>query len=839
MTSPEPDILPELNHKQRDVMKIIREAPYNSTTIVGYGGSLGGGKMVDVNLPIPTPTGWKLNGDIEDGDLIFDEQGSVQVVVKAHPIDPSPESYRVHFDTGQYIDACADHQWLTFDRSELVSWQHRKDSFREARRAKRPSRGTGKRPDVALRNSRNPVGLKPPPTGTVRNTKELFDTQLTADGHTNHAIPVAKALELPEADLPLDPYLFGCWLGDGTSGAASITSADQEILDAFNEAGFKVVHYSGYTYGTNGLLKPLRALGVVGNKHIPVAYLRASIDQRMALLQGLMDTDGCPIKGRAGVEFTSVNRRLTDDVHDLIVGLGWKATIQTGVATLNGREIGPKYRIKWTPDKYVFRLKRKLEVQQLGSRSTLKWHYITKIERIDPVPMRCLTVTGDSHLYLAGRSMIPTHNTHLIVRAAMAIALANPGSKILIGRLEFNKLKNTTMAEFDKWFPTGTNKLVVQRHDTDNWRKIRQKNWPDDVYSMVYFRGVDNWEGFGSEQFTAVLLDEGGEIGKMSAAILITRLRHPLSPAVVKRFKERDPEWGHRYFFIAASNPFPGWFSDWFIENKFKEDVDDPNINLFFVPSRMEDNEANLPDNYREVTIAALKQTNPDMVARFVEGRFDVYAEQVYGEVFSKEIHRWKGPPPAKEDYVRVIGGLDFGGARADAHYTTGIVSVITKSGRLVRVAEFKDRGPGVDERHMAWMIAMQARWCHPGQKIHWVGDKTQHVGLRAYRMMGFDITLSRGEEDYLGINRVSRWLLPDSTGIPGSFYLPELKHWEEEMYLYKWDTARNENSPAKKHPIKRYDDVLDADRYSHEKAEFFYGNPDDLRNALAVVRQT
>jgi hypothetical protein len=161
-----------------------------------------------------------------------------------------------------------------------------------------------------------------------------------------HHVPMAGPVQYPTADLPVDPYVLGIWLGDDTSTKAEITCADPEILD-----------------GPDGSLSStLRALGLLGEKRIPRDYLVADVDQRTALLQGLMDSDGyCDVYGRC--EFVSTKEHLADGVVRLAASLGLRPVKRKKYAYLNGVDCGPAYQVKFTPDRPVFRLPRKLARQ--------------------------------------------------------------------------------------------------------------------------------------------------------------------------------------------------------------------------------------------------------------------------------------------------------------------------------------------------------------------------------------------------------------------------------------------------------------------------------------------
>ena len=158
----------------------------------------------------------------------------------------------------------------------------------------------------------------------------------------------------------------------------------------------------------------LRSLGLLGNKHIPPRYLRASEAQRRALLAGLLDTDGC-VEPHGPVNFDSTNERLARDVRELALSLGYRATLVTKRATLEGRDCGPVYRVSFTTSDDVFRLERKRE--QLRRRSSrhsperTRYRYVVNVRPVPSRPVRCITVDSPSHLFLAGEAMIPTHNT--------------------------------------------------------------------------------------------------------------------------------------------------------------------------------------------------------------------------------------------------------------------------------------------------------------------------------------------------------------------------------------------------------------------------------------------
>ena len=374
-----------------------------------FGGSAGPGKRLDINTPIATPSGWSLMGQLRVGDFVFDETGRPVQVTAAHPIAVAHDCYRVTFDDGSSIDADADHLWQTLTAADLSAMGRRTDAARAKRRSKRSKSGK-RRPDLSH-------GKKRLPTGTIKTTLEIAETLTTKRGRTNHTIPVAGALRLPEAVLPIDPYLLGIWLGDGTSREGAITTADPGVVDEIRRRGSVVNKWpsSKYTHGVAGLTTQIRAHGLANNKHIPATYMRASTGQRSDLFCGLMDSDGhATIDG--GCEFTGTSRRLVYDARELALTLGYKpGPIGEGIATLNRKVIGRKFRFTMTPHEPVFILERKRSRQNTNPRGTTRRRYIRSVDKQSPRLMRCIEVDSPGRLFLAGHELIPTHNSWSLV----------------------------------------------------------------------------------------------------------------------------------------------------------------------------------------------------------------------------------------------------------------------------------------------------------------------------------------------------------------------------------------------------------------------------------------
>jgi replicative DNA helicase len=345
----------------------------------------GVGKALALDTPLPTPAGWTTMGDVAVGDELLGADGQPTRVVAATDVMLGRPCYQVEFSDGTVIVADAEHQWLTDTRASRRSAQAAATGYH---------RYKSQRTFAAVRTTAEIAG-------TLR-----CDTQ---DRRLNHSVVNACALDLPDRELLVPPYTLGAWLGDGTTAAAQITTADPEILMRIEADGF------GHT-AVGTLHARLRTLGVLGNKHIPIEYLRGSETQRRALLAGLLDTDGT-VTGGGAVQFSVTNHRLACDVAELVVSLGYRC--QTSSKRVRGRQepSSVAYTLTFSTDDTVFALQRMalahkerraaVGTERSGSR------FIVDVRQVETVPVRCVEVDNPSHMYLASNAMIPTHNSTL------------------------------------------------------------------------------------------------------------------------------------------------------------------------------------------------------------------------------------------------------------------------------------------------------------------------------------------------------------------------------------------------------------------------------------------
>jgi hypothetical protein len=351
---------------------------------------------------------------------------------------------------------------------------------------------------------------------TIYTTQEMVDEgvrikRTDSRVENNFAIPVAAPLNLPIAQLPFDPYSLGVWLGDGNSHEPAITCDDQdnEIIENFayptkeRKRGMKEgvpLNCGSYSFCGDeyGQVKALfEDLGVLNNKHIPEQYLMSSEVQRLFLLQGLMDTDGTVSKS-GHCEYCGVNERLVRDVWRLVISLGIKATIIEGDAKLNGEVVGRKYRVCFTTDKPVFKLKRKLDRLYGQKKKDTNKRFIVSIEETESEPMRCISVEAEDHLYLAGEALISTHNSYLSLFSILYEASV-PNSKVFYVTLSYRSAKQILWGEL-KSFLSNTN-WIQSINEAD--LHIVLKNG-----SQISLRGSDNPDSLRGVGLTSVVLDE-------------------------------------------------------------------------------------------------------------------------------------------------------------------------------------------------------------------------------------------------------------------------------------------------------------------------------------------
>ena len=405
----------------------------------------GAAKALALDTPIPTPTGWTTMGELRIGDKVFDENGEPCSVTWVSPVHRNRPVYEVTTDSGDSIIADRDHEWLV----------------RLCGKPKKSLKGVDR------------WGNK---TDSTKSREPSFKIKTSEELHRRRAkrpmITHCKALNLPDVELPIDPYLLGVWLGDGTSSTMSITSSDKDrpwLMSELSRLGYEVNKVKAkYLFRVRGVRHLFTAFGLIhdpehktyGRKHIPDVYMRASYTQRLHLLQGLIDSDGTVDKRKGSTSFCNTNLELALQVRELVISLGVKAGWTESVGKLNGVEHKMAYGVEF----------------YLGGSARLprKWvytrnQYRTPNHYIDVIPIGiadtvCIEVDSPSHLFLCGRSMIPTHNSTYTSIALPSYFLGkNPRGQVLgvsysteLAEKWGRKVRNTIMeSAYQKVFEIG------------------------------------------------------------------------------------------------------------------------------------------------------------------------------------------------------------------------------------------------------------------------------------------------------------------------------------------------------------------------------------------------
>ncbi len=383
------------------------------------------GKALAVQTPLPTPSGWTTMGEVAVGNQLLGADGRPVTVVAATEVMQGRPCYEIAFSDGEVIIADAQHQWLTWDRA-------------------------ARRYDAQVRGHSGSYASPVPPR--VVTTKEIAGTLRCAvgDRRYNHAVALPSALELPEAELPLPPYALGVWLGGGHSASARFTTTDGEIVANVEASGLVAVTQQDVLmyrmafpaeHSTVGTVQTaLRTLGVLGYKHIPAAYLRASAPQRRSLLAGLLDTDGT-VTSTGSVQLAVMRRELAEGVRELALSLGYRCSMTTKRIKERSEASSTCYLVNFTTADEVFRLSRKqllLKERLRHNSQRTRWRHIVDVRPVPSRPVRCVQVDSADQLYLAGRSMIPTHNSTLALDLARA-ATVKHGLPTVIFSLEMSR----------------------------------------------------------------------------------------------------------------------------------------------------------------------------------------------------------------------------------------------------------------------------------------------------------------------------------------------------------------------------------------------------------------
>ena len=373
------------------------------------------GKALPNSTVIPTPNGQKQVGEIKPGDLLFDAFGKPTLVKAIYP-QGEKEVWEITFKDGRKAKCCEEHLWSYCTEGQRKEQKINRKFY-------------------------------------TKTLKEINEMPLYQPGHGYKIlVPMQKAAEYPAKQYYLKPYTFGLLLGDGsfrynnTNKELCFSSENDELPTAIaQEMNWHYKKCSDYNYNwmfenpnnnthTNiwveEALRDFPALWQTKSetKFIPREYLEGSIEQRFDLLNGLLDTDGSVDKEKGRISYYTVSPQLRDNVIELSLSLGFKAT---WLKDNHNKDNLPLYKIEiaGSPENKIklFKLKRKhdliLQWYNNGKRKEENlFNPIVKIEKLNyKEEMTCFYVDNNEHLFLMN-DYIVTHNTRAMIADACYIA---------------------------------------------------------------------------------------------------------------------------------------------------------------------------------------------------------------------------------------------------------------------------------------------------------------------------------------------------------------------------------------------------------------------------------
>lgn len=427
--------------------------PGNFYFMVGDSNS---GKAQPLDCNILTPDGWVKMRDLKIGDEVVDPDGGSAFITGIFP-QGIKEVFEVTFSDKTSTKCCNDHLWEVFNSVDIKKGKTRTKSLKEIQR------------DFNKANKRNFIPRCSPVTFK------------------------SKGL------LPLHPYFLGCLLGNGHMGNKTVTftSKDKEIVDRIKSVLPEKVEMKLFKNTNNQyrfvcgrrnvpiVREAIKKLGLMDHlsydKFIPEIYLKASIEDRVALLQGLMDTDGYSSDIHQ-LDYYTISPRLAKDVAELVRSLG-------GFCSRRIKET-PRYyhkgELRFGSDCYELRLRspnfcpfsltRKKERYKMKQKGGNK--KIISVESIGFEKCQCITVSSKRNLYVTD-DYIVTHNSFFSLNA---MAEASINSKYDNYRFIYDNNENGAMMNLEKFF----GKKMANRVEPPRYDHNEEPVYSDTIQSFYY-----------------------------------------------------------------------------------------------------------------------------------------------------------------------------------------------------------------------------------------------------------------------------------------------------------------------------------------------------------------
>jgi hypothetical protein len=495
-----------MNHQKEAIEKLLS----NNKFILAD--DMGVGKFLSNNTLIYTELGVKKMGEILVGDRVIGSNGNPCNVIGVFP-QGIKDTYKITFNDGYSIISGDEHLW------SVSSPNYGKNTKNE--RLKK---------SLILSTKQMFEGGVITIKGDGYNSEKNYNIETyykSPNGNNKWQIPIVKPIEFNNNnELPIDPYLFGLGLGDGSFNKKNIRfSVHKDDYDELFE-NFNLKENKSQDNKRNGYINVGDVLFDLNiedtrshNKFIPEIYKYSSIENRLAILQGLMDTDGHCMLSKNGVfkgtEYSTISEKLCDDVCEIVQTLG-------GIARKKSRKsyykkdgkrvecsISYRVNIKLPSGMNPFRLKRKSERYNEPQKYPTG-RYIKNIEKIGQDECTCISVDAPDKLYVAEHCIV-THNT----TSAIIASLESESKKVLVicpSSLKINWYreiknysdKNILIVEGKNWEPTFD--FYIINYDI-------LKNY----HSMEKTENIESYKLIENEKFDLVIIDEAHYISNPTA----------------------------------------------------------------------------------------------------------------------------------------------------------------------------------------------------------------------------------------------------------------------------------------------------------------------------------
>lgn len=405
--------------------------------------SKGTGKLHPKSMIFDTPDGVQTWGMIKKGSRVFAPDGFPTEVLETYE-NGVVDLYRVSFDDGSFTVCGLEHLWKVKgidERRKNLDW-------------------------------------------SVLTTKQIIERGVRVKNGKwqgrQFEIPLHEPVQYTERNLPIDPYIIGVWLGDGTRGRGNYTGIDQEVQNEIVSRGYELGVEQYQTRTILGVQSKLRDLGILYQgsyeRCVPELYLNTSVQQRKDVLSGLLDTDGTIDKNGA-IQFDTTSRDLAQNVTWLVRSLGGNAVLRPKVKKsyyydenndkIFGRDCySVSIKLLFNPFKVQRKANRWKEPKNNSQLRYLK-RYIDSIDFVGREDSMCIEVAHPSKCYLAN-DFIVTHNTCCLAWLTWNFLLTRPHPIVVATSISSDNLSDGLWTEMARW----RNKSPLIR-EMFEWTKTR------------------------------------------------------------------------------------------------------------------------------------------------------------------------------------------------------------------------------------------------------------------------------------------------------------------------------------------------------------------------------